>query len=101
MKTALCVAAVLCSLMICSIQDSAAAPGGIVTFECCESFKTTRIPHKRLANYKRTIGCSTPAIIFTNKRHVKICIKASEKWVQTAVEYLEKRLKNGRNGAKK
>ncbi|XP_067906119.1 C-C motif chemokine 16-like [Heterodontus francisci] len=94
MKTALCVAAVLGTLVICSIQDAAAAPAGAVTIECCEKFKTTRIPHKRLASYKKTIGCSTPTVIFANKRNMTICTKATEEWVKIAVAFLEKGLKN-------
>uniref|UniRef100_UPI00398F719B eotaxin-like n=1 Tax=Pristiophorus japonicus TaxID=55135 RepID=UPI00398F719B len=113
MKTALWVSAVLGVLLICSIQDAAPAPGkcwllipnillasdneqksGIKTFQCCERLKATHIPHNRLANYRNTIGCSTPAIIFTNKRNMTICTKASEEWVQSAVRYLERRRKN-------
>ncbi|XP_038662046.1 eotaxin-like [Scyliorhinus canicula] len=89
MKTALCVAAaVLGTLVICLIQDVAASPAGTVTLECCEHFKPTPIIHKRLVSYKETIGCSTPAVVFTNRRNKKICAKASEKWVQAAVRFL-------------
>uniref|UniRef100_UPI00398EAC7E C-C motif chemokine 13-like n=1 Tax=Pristiophorus japonicus TaxID=55135 RepID=UPI00398EAC7E len=94
MKTALCVSAVLGVLLTCSIQDVAPAPAGTIIFQCCERFKATPIPHNRLANYRNTIGCSTPAIIFTNKRNMTICTKASEEWVKTAVRYLERRRKN-------
>ncbi|XP_041046908.1 C-C motif chemokine 5-like [Carcharodon carcharias] len=95
MKTALCVAAaVLGALGLCLIQDAAASPVGPVIFECCENFKPTRIPHKRLLSYTKTIGCSTPAVVFTNKRNMRICTKASEEWVQTAVTFLEKGLRN-------
>ncbi|XP_038663120.1 C-C motif chemokine 5-like [Scyliorhinus canicula] len=95
MKTALCVAAaVLGTLVICLIQDVAASPAGTVTLECCEHFKPTPIIHKRLVSYKETIGCSTPAVVFTNRQNMKICAKASEKWVQAAVRFLERRLKN-------
>ncbi|XP_078066440.1 C-C motif chemokine 5-like [Mustelus asterias] len=94
MKTAHCVAAaVLGTLLICLIQDVAASPAGTVTIECCENFKSTPIVHKRLVSYKKTIGCSIPAIVFTNRRNMRICAKANEKWVQTAVRFLEKGLK--------
>ncbi|XP_043563346.1 C-C motif chemokine 5-like [Chiloscyllium plagiosum] len=94
MRTALCVAAVVVgALAICLIQDGvAAAPAGSVTVDCCENFKTTRIPHKRLVSFTRTVGCSTPSIIFTNRRKMRICTRASEKWVQDAVAFLEKKL---------
>ncbi|XP_059507744.1 eotaxin-like [Stegostoma tigrinum] len=94
MRTALCVATVVLGVLaICSIQDGvSAAPAGSVTIDCCENFKTTRIPHKRLVSFTRTVGCSTPSIIFTNRRRMQICTRASEKWVQNAVAYLEKKL---------
>ncbi|XP_048402184.1 eotaxin-like [Stegostoma tigrinum] len=94
MRTVLCVATVvLGALAICSIQDGvSAAPASSVTIDCCENFKTTRIPHKRLVSFTKTVGCSTPSIIFTNRRKMRICTRASEKWVQNAVAYLEEKL---------
>ncbi|XP_078066436.1 eotaxin-like isoform X2 [Mustelus asterias] len=80
----------LLTMIWIKVSDRAA---GTVTIECCENFKPTPIVHKRLVSYKKTIGCSIPAIVFTNRRNMRICAKANEKWVQTAVRFLEKGLK--------
>ncbi|XP_032891846.1 C-C motif chemokine 17-like [Amblyraja radiata] len=93
MKTALCVVALVGALVICSFQNVAAAPLGSIFPECCETFKTTHIPHGRLKSYMAAPWCSTPAVIFVNRRDMKICTKAGEGWVKAAMKYLDRKHK--------
>ncbi|XP_069769374.1 C-C motif chemokine 7-like [Narcine bancroftii] len=95
MKTALCVLTLLGALLICGFPLTAAAPAGTIRLECCESFKTSPIPRWRLKGYKESPLCSIPAVIFTNRRNMRICTKAGDKWVKAAVKYLDRKHKRG------
>ncbi|XP_032891845.1 eotaxin-like [Amblyraja radiata] len=95
MKTALCVVALVGALVICSFQNVAAAPLGSIIPECCETFKTTPIRHWRLKSYEATPWCSTAAVIFVNRRNMKICTRAGERWVKAAMKYLDRKHKKG------
>ncbi|XP_072135187.1 C-C motif chemokine 7-like [Mobula birostris] len=90
MKAAFYTVVLLTALAICS-QRAAAAPDGSITMGCCERFKVTCIPYSRLKSYEKALFCPTPAIIFSNRRNMKICAKASEQWVKAAVKYLDRK----------
>ncbi|XP_078257853.1 eotaxin-like [Rhinoraja longicauda] len=93
MKAALCVVALVGALVICTFQNVAAAPPGSITLECCETFKTTPIRHRRLKSYRAAPWCSTPTVIFVNRRNMKICTRAGERWVKVAMNYLDRKNK--------
>ncbi|XP_072135189.1 eotaxin-like [Mobula birostris] len=97
MKAALCVVPILAALWICCFKQAAPAPAAIITLECCETFKTTPIPHRRLKSYKEAPLCPTPAVIFTNRKNMKICTMASAEWVKAAVKYLDRKHQGGRD----
>ncbi|XP_059849409.1 eotaxin-like [Hypanus sabinus] len=100
MKAALCVVAMLAALWICCFKQAAPAPASIITLECCERFRTTPIPRKRLKSYTEALLCPTPAVIFTNKRNMKICTRAKEEWVKESVEYLDRKHQGGKDEVK-
>ncbi|NWI74904.1 CCL14 protein, partial [Dryoscopus gambensis] len=63
-----------------------------VPSECCFDYVRGRL---RVANlvgfYSTPQECSSPATVFETKKGVKLCANPDEKWVQKAVEELQKK----------
>ncbi|XP_054448909.1 eotaxin-like [Pteronotus mesoamericanus] len=87
-------AASLCLLLaVAALSTQVVAHPGFVPTVCCFSM-AKKISLQKLESYRKLTGsrCPQKAVIFKTKQAKEVCANPKDKWVQQAMNYLDKKL---------
>ncbi|RXN21899.1 monocyte chemotactic 1B-like protein [Labeo rohita] len=88
---------VLFLVIFCSVQMTSASEAANTPPECCVEFSNVKIPVKLVASYSWTnSNCPKRAIVLVtvprdSTTQKQFCTDPKEKWVQRAINYLDKK----------